>query len=151
MDWLKTESAAYWTTLVVCFFAVALWESARPERAWMIPTAWRWGVHGILLLAGTGLAILVVRLTPVAAALRAAPPAGSWRDSWVWGVAAFLMLDLTRYLVHRLYHTVPWLWRFHRVHHADPDFDFSTAFRFHPVEATTMRAAYVGMVFVLGP
>ena len=44
---------------------------------------------------------------------------------------AFLIMDYTNYLWHRLNHRVPFLWRFHLVHHTDVDLDVSTAFRFH--------------------
>lgn len=46
-------------------------------------------------------------------------------------VLAFLLLDYTNYLWHALMHRVPLLWRFHLVHHCDPDLDLTTAFRFH--------------------
>ena len=44
---------------------------------------------------------------------------------------AFLFLDYTNYLWHRLNHIIPFLWRFHLVHHTDKDLDITTAFRFH--------------------
>ena len=47
------------------------------------------------------------------------------------GLAAFLMMDYTNYLWHILNHKVPFLWRFHLVHHCDPDLDVTTAIRFH--------------------
>lgn len=47
------------------------------------------------------------------------------------GIIAFLILDYTNYIWHILNHTIPFLWRFHLVHHCDPDLDVSTALRFH--------------------
>jgi sterol desaturase/sphingolipid hydroxylase (fatty acid hydroxylase superfamily) len=47
------------------------------------------------------------------------------------GVVVFLWLDLTFYYWHRLNHQWPLLWRFHNVHHCDPDLGVSTSFRFH--------------------
>lgn len=47
------------------------------------------------------------------------------------GIIAFLLMDLAFYYWHLLNHTIPLLWRFHNVHHIDPDLDVSTAFRFH--------------------
>src|SRR6185436_5794693 len=44
---------------------------------------------------------------------------------------AFALLDLAFYYWHRLNHEVPVLWRFHNVHHCDPDLGVSTSFRFH--------------------
>jgi len=150
MDWLPLESAAYWSTFVAAFFAVALWESWRPERPLLVPAGRRWSVHGVLLVLATLIAMLVVRLTPVAAALSVEQHAWA-QPRWAWGTACFLLLDLSKYLVHRVLHSVPVLWRLHRVHHADPDFDLSTALRFHPLESLLMRSVYLGMIFVLAP
>lgn len=49
----------------------------------------------------------------------------------VKGMVAFLLMDYTNYLWHVLNHKIPALWRFHVVHHSDPDLDVSTALRFH--------------------
>lgn len=49
-------------------------------------------------------------------------------------IATFLLMDASFYYWHRLNHEVPLLWRFHNVHHIDPDLDVTTGFRFHPVE-----------------
>jgi sterol desaturase/sphingolipid hydroxylase (fatty acid hydroxylase superfamily) len=55
------------------------------------------------------------------------PAAAHW-------IAAFLLLDLSFYWWHRLNHRLPLLWRFHNMHHIDPDLDVTTAPRFHPGE-----------------
>jgi sterol desaturase/sphingolipid hydroxylase (fatty acid hydroxylase superfamily) len=49
-------------------------------------------------------------------------------------ILAVVLLDYTLYLWHVLAHRVPWLWRFHLVHHVDRDLDASTALRFHAGE-----------------
>ncbi len=54
--------------------------------------------------------------------------------AWLETTLAVVVLDLALYLQHRAAHVVPWLWRLHRVHHSDLDFDVSTGVRFHPVE-----------------
>jgi sterol desaturase/sphingolipid hydroxylase (fatty acid hydroxylase superfamily) len=62
---------------------------------------------------------------------------------------AVLLLDYTLYLWHVLTHRVPLLWRFHRVHHADPDLDVTTALRFHFGEmalSVPFRAAQVAII-----
>src|SRR4051794_31476570 len=51
--------------------------------------------------------------------------------SWIEWVIAFVLLDYTNYLWHRLNHRIPLLWRFHLVHHTDADLDVTTAIRFH--------------------
>jgi sterol desaturase/sphingolipid hydroxylase (fatty acid hydroxylase superfamily) len=55
---------------------------------------------------------------------------------WAETALAVLLMDYTLYLWHVLVHRVPWLWRFHLVHHADLDMDASTALRFHFAELT---------------
>jgi sterol desaturase/sphingolipid hydroxylase (fatty acid hydroxylase superfamily) len=57
---------------------------------------------------------------------------------WPWGVKfilGLLILDLVIYWQHRFFHQIPLLWRVHRMHHSDNEFDTSTALRFHPIEA----------------
>lgn len=52
-----------------------------------------------------------------------------------WNILlAVIALDFTIYWQHRLFHKSPLLWKLHRVHHSDPDFDTTTALRFHPLE-----------------
>jgi sterol desaturase/sphingolipid hydroxylase (fatty acid hydroxylase superfamily) len=69
-------------------------------------------------------------------------------------LAALLLFDLSFYYWHRLNHSWPFLWRFHNVHHVDPDLDVSSGFRFHPGEialSTGFRAVQIGsLVAVLG-
>ena len=70
---------------------------------------------------------------------------------WFAVIAGFLLLDLTRYLHHYLLHRVPLLWNFHRVHHADHDYDFTVGLRFHPIEALFTTAFLFGAILLLGP
>ena len=67
---------------------------------------------------------------------------------WVNAAVGFLLLDVTFYYWHRLNHRIPILWRFHNVHHADPDLDISTGFRFHFVEVA-YSALFRGLQVVL--
>lgn len=70
-------------------------------------------------------------------------------DGWSGLAAAFLLLDLLRYVVHRCQHAVPWLWRFHAVHHSDPHVDVTTAVRHHPIESLIAASVYWLAVLVL--
>ena len=60
----------------------------------------------------------------------------NWVDAHpaVCAVATFVLFDLWMYAWHRANHEIPFLWRFHRVHHTDPAMDSTTALRFHPGE-----------------
>lgn len=69
-------------------------------------------------------------------------------------VAAFLLMDLTFYWWHLANHRIRFLWRFHNVHHIDPDLDVSTAFRFHFGEvalSTVFRVVQVGAIGISAP
>ncbi len=66
-------------------------------------------------------------------------------------VIAFLLFDWSFYWWHRLNHRVPLLWRFHNVHHVDPDLDVTTAFRFHVVEIGYSSAFRATQVLLIGP
>ncbi len=53
---------------------------------------------------------------------------------WLALAVAVVLLDLAIYFQHLMFHSVPMLWRLHRVHHSDVDFDLTTGTRFHPIE-----------------
>jgi sterol desaturase/sphingolipid hydroxylase (fatty acid hydroxylase superfamily) len=67
------------------------------------------------------------------------------------GIAATVVgLDLVSYAWHRANHRVRFLWRFHRVHHADADYHVSTALRFHPGELLLALPVRLGVMALLG-
>ena len=61
-----------------------------------------------------------------------------------------VLLDLAIYLQHVLFHAVPALWRLHRMHHADLEFDVTTGVRFHPIEILLSMVIKLGVVAALG-
>lgn len=65
-------------------------------------------------------------------------------------ILAVILLDYTLYLWHVLTHKVPFLWRFHQIHHADLDLNASTAIRFHFGELTISVLFRAGQILVLG-
>jgi sterol desaturase/sphingolipid hydroxylase (fatty acid hydroxylase superfamily) len=65
-------------------------------------------------------------------------------------IFAFLLMDLAFYWWHVANHRIPFLWRFHNVHHIDPDLDVSTAFRFHAGEVALSTAFRVVQVSAIG-
>jgi sterol desaturase/sphingolipid hydroxylase (fatty acid hydroxylase superfamily) len=160
VDWQKLASPAYWIVFTGAFLAVAQWESVRPLRPLQVPAHRRWKQHGFLTVIGMIIRFPLVRLSPVAAAVLAQQNGWSlfrqpfFATGWGWWAAvigAILALDLTKYGTHRLYHAISWLWRLHRVHQSDPDFDVSTGARFHPVEPVLVEAADLAAVWVLAP
>lgn len=71
--------------------------------------------------------------------------------AWLAMAVAVVLFDLAIYWQHRLFHAVPLFWRLHRVHHADPDFDVTTALRFHPGEIILSMTLKLALVWLLGP
>ncbi|MFK8016857.1 MAG: sterol desaturase family protein [Gammaproteobacteria bacterium] len=65
-------------------------------------------------------------------------------------LVGLLILDLSIYWQHRLFHVVPFLWRLHRVHHADVTLDVTTAVRFHPFEIVLSMVIKLGVIAALG-
>jgi sterol desaturase/sphingolipid hydroxylase (fatty acid hydroxylase superfamily) len=63
---------------------------------------------------------------------------------------AVLVADLAQYAAHRIYHEVPFMWRFHAVHHSTRTLDWLAGSRLHIVELLITRVAVLGVLFVLG-
>jgi len=134
---------------------VALWESLRPARPATTSTPLRW-LNNIALLVLDNLAIRWV-FPMLAVAFSIAVEMNGWgffhQVSWpLWLTlpVTFLMLDFTAYVIHRLLHKVPLLWRLHKIHHADLDYDLTTALRFHPFESLLTVGATLLVIAVLG-
>jgi sterol desaturase/sphingolipid hydroxylase (fatty acid hydroxylase superfamily) len=77
-----------------------------------------------------------------------------WRPEWWAGTGGLLLdlliLDLWIYAWHRMNHEIPFLWRFHEVHHRDQTLDVSTAVRFHPGEVFLSALVRVPVILALG-
>ena len=114
---------------------VALWELCQPRRRRRFPAASRRAGNIGFWLFNSTLAALVF----VAPDQLRAP----WSlPAWLSLIVGFLAIDLMVYAVHRCYHAVPLLWRLHATHHSDPDLDWSSAVRQHPLEYLASSAAY---------
>ena len=70
--------------------------------------------------------------------------------SWVELIVSFLLMDLAFYYWHVANHRIPFLWRFHNVHHIDPELDVSTAFRFHFGEVALSSIFTVIQISLIG-
>jgi sterol desaturase/sphingolipid hydroxylase (fatty acid hydroxylase superfamily) len=133
---------------------VALWELCRPRRRREFPALQRrLGNIGFWILN----LVLITFLLPPAAFVRpriealSGLPFPSWpiANAGLSLVAGFLLLDLLRYAVHRCEHAVPLFWRFHALHHSDPDVDLTTSVRHHPIEYVVASAVYWLAVLLL--
>ncbi|MEM7053623.1 MAG: sterol desaturase family protein [Pseudomonadota bacterium] len=70
---------------------------------------------------------------------------------WLTIPLAVVIFDLAIYWQHRLMHFVPLLWRLHRIHHTDREFDLTTGVRFHPIEIMLSMSLKLGLIALLGP
>jgi sterol desaturase/sphingolipid hydroxylase (fatty acid hydroxylase superfamily) len=153
---LEYEPAIRLGFFFAVFAVMAAWEVRDPRRALNVPKPSRWVANlGILLLNG-----LLLRLIFPAAALGMTVFAqlNGWGvlnylalPLWLETMAAVLILDLAIYLQHVMFHSIPALWRLHRVHHADLDFDVTTGSRFHPIEILLSMAIKFAVIAALGP
>jgi sterol desaturase/sphingolipid hydroxylase (fatty acid hydroxylase superfamily) len=155
-QWRSHEGILQWTVLLLAFIVFAIWETFRPHKAPGASAGRRWTHHAILsFLINSPLAWLSPISAVAAAVAVSHSPYGllnrvSFSTSARY-VLAILLLDLARYGQHRLYHSIPALWRIHRVHHADPDCDWSTSLLFHPGEVILSQASYLAVVALLAP
>lgn len=136
---VQSEGLIRFGAFVAVFAAVALWEILSPRRPLRFARRARWP-HNLGLLLVDGLAVRLLAPGAVIAVAVAAQARG-WgllhqfaAPSWLAFAASVALLDLVIYFQHVMFHAVPALWRLHRVHHADQDFDVTTGTRFHPVE-----------------
>lgn len=134
---------------------MALLENFFPRRQRRTPTARRWGVNLALTAINTVTLRLVFPLLAVEwAALMStqeiglAPVLGV--PYWVACVVGIALLDLVIYAQHAAFHHIPFLWRFHRVHHADLEVDVSTGVRFHPGEIVLSMLIKFAVIALLG-
>ena len=138
------------------FLAVALAERWAPRRRASTATAPRWRANLGLVVMDSLLLRLLHAASAVAVAL--AVEEQGWGmfnrlhglPSGLESMMAVVFLDLAIYLQHVLFHAVPLLWRFHRVHHSDRDFDVTTGVRFHPVEVLLSMLYKMAVVALLG-
>ncbi|WP_119418461.1 sterol desaturase family protein [Desertibaculum subflavum] len=138
------------------FAIMAGWEAAVPRRRRQVSRLYRWsGNLGIVALNTVLLRLAFPVLAVGLAALAEQQGFGLlnlWPlPFWLAFVLSLLALDLAIYLQHVMFHAVPALWRLHRMHHADLDFDVTTGLRFHPVEILLSMALKLGVVAALGP
>lgn len=137
------------------FALMAIWEAVAPRRTRLLPRRVRW-LHNLGLVVLNSLILrLLFPLAAVGFALLAAGRGWGLLNAFAlpfwWAFAlSVIALDFAIYLQHVMFHAVPLLWRLHRVHHADADFDVTTGARFHPIEILLSMLIKFGAIAVLG-
>ncbi|WP_347275485.1 sterol desaturase family protein [Candidatus Kuenenia sp.] len=134
---------------------MALWERLAPRRRPDVPKLIRWINNlGVVFLNS-----FLLRLIFPGAAVGMAVFAGEHG----WGllhyfpvpyglavIVSVVAMDFVIYLQHVIFHAIPVLWRVHRMHHADLDFDVTTGIRFHPFEIILSMLIKFGAIAVIG-
>lgn len=155
-DWIIAHEpglrlAAFASVLLLLLATEARW----PRRAGPMRRGLRWSANLPMVIVDTLFVRVLVPLGATGAALWAqgrelgllhqveAPRA-------LEALLAFLAFDLLIYWQHRFFHRVPTLWRLHRMHHSDVEFDVTTAVRFHPAEILLSVLIKMGAVLALG-
>jgi sterol desaturase/sphingolipid hydroxylase (fatty acid hydroxylase superfamily) len=141
--------------IVGSLLVIAAWEFFGPRRRREFPALRRrLGNLGIwllnIVLAGLTFSSPQTFRFQLEATFGPALPSWPIADKWLSFVTGFLLLDFLQYAMHRCQHAVPWLWRFHALHHSDPDVDVTTSVRHHPIEYLIATAVYWLTVLVLG-
>jgi sterol desaturase/sphingolipid hydroxylase (fatty acid hydroxylase superfamily) len=136
------------------FVLMAAWEAVAPRRPRQFPRLVRWPHNLALLLVDVAVVRVLVPSAAIAVAM--AGELNGWGlfnviqpPTWLGIPLAIAFLDLAIYFQHVAFHAVPALWRLHRVHHTDLDFDVTTGTRFHPVEiliSTGLKCAAVAAI-----
>ena len=134
---------------------MACWEFLAPRRRQNIGRVRRWPSNLAVVVIDTLLVRLVFPMTAVGFALFAEERGWGLLNTlsitaWIGIPLAVLVLDLAIYLQHVLFHAIPILWRLHRMHHADLEFDVTTGTRFHPIEILLSMAIKFCVIAVLG-
>lgn len=135
---------------------MALWEVVAPRRASTVSKTIRW-VNNLGLVFFNSFLLRVI-FPAAAVGMATFANANGWGifnyyevPFWVTVVVSIIIMDFIIYLQHIMVHAVPALWRIHRMHHADLDFDVTTGARFHPLEIILSMLIKFATIVVLGP
>jgi sterol desaturase/sphingolipid hydroxylase (fatty acid hydroxylase superfamily) len=141
---------------VLFFLIFTLWEFLKPGFVSPMARAKRWPHNLILLVMNR----VILQLTSTLLLGNFAYLA--WKNGW--GLLnqfrlnpflnlflSFLILDFFNYLQHFALHKYTFLWRIHRLHHADPMVDISTSARFHPFEPLYYFLLGFPIIYLFGP
>lgn len=135
---------------------IGLWELVAPKRALTISKSIRWINNlGLVFLNSFVLRVLFPAAAVGVAAFAIEQGWGLFNyihvPFWLAVVASVIIMDFVIYIQHVMVHAIPVLWRLHRVHHADLDYDVTTGSRFHPIEIILSMLIKFATILLLGP
>lgn len=148
-------------TIRISFFVgiliiMAIWEIVAPRRALTVSKTVRWVNNlGLVFLNSFILRIMFPAAAVGVALLADERQWGLFNlyelPAWFAVLASVVIMDFVIYMQHVMVHAVPALWRLHRVHHADLDYDVTTGARFHPIEIILSMLIKFATIVLLGP
>jgi sterol desaturase/sphingolipid hydroxylase (fatty acid hydroxylase superfamily) len=152
---LQNETVIRLTAFFGVLALVAVAEIILPRRRLTASKLRRWASNlGIVFLNSLFVRLL---LPATAAGFAVVAAQRGWgvfnvldAPAWVGIIASVVFLDFAIYLQHVMFHAVPALWRLHRMHHADLDFDVTTGARFHPIEILLSMLIKFAVIAVIG-
>ena len=153
---LENEKPIRLSFFVGMLVIMAIWEIIAPRRALTVSKTIRW-INNLGLVFFNS---FIVRVLFPAAAVGVAVMASEnqWglfnlidMPIWFAVLASIVIMDFVIYLQHVMVHAVPLLWRLHRVHHADLDYDVTTGARFHTLEIILSMLIKFAVIVLLGP
>ena len=152
---MDNEALIRLSCFVSIFVALASWEFFAPRRTQRISRWVRWPSNIGLSLISTILVRIISPSAVVGVALVAEQRSLGLLNlvaipNWLAIILAVVLLDLAVYFQHRVFHRIPMLWRLHRMHHADLEFDVTTGSRFHPIEILISLAFKIVVVLLFG-
>lgn len=152
---LEHEPVIRLSAFLGVFSVMAGFELLAPRRSLRISKAYRWVNNIGLVVLNTVLLRALIPLGAVGVAAWAADRQfGLFHavdlPAWAEVLAAVIILDFAIWAQHVVFHFVPVLWRLHRLHHADQDYDVTTGARFHPVEIFLSMGIKMALVAGLG-
>lgn len=152
---LPSEDTIRLSVFIGTLTAMAIWEFAAPHRRAEIPRLVRWTNNLALVALDTAALRLVFPMLATGVAIVA--QSRGWGlfnvldvPAWLSIPVTILTLDFAIWAQHVVFHKVPALWRLHRMHHADPSMDVTTALRFHPLEIVASMAVKIALVVLIG-
>lgn len=151
---LQNEPYVRLVAFASVFIVMATWESFAPRRKQLVGRSRRWPSNIGVVVLDTAVVRILFPTTAVGLALFAEAKGFGLLNVWpvpfaLAVVVSVVILDFAIYLQHVLFHAVPALWRLHRMHHADLDFDLTTGARFHPIEiilSMLIKLAVIGAI-----
>ena len=144
------------SVFILLLTILALLEFFSPRRQSHYPKSKRWLNNFGISILNTIVVALIIPVVGTGAALLASEMNWglfNWLNIWpLIGIPLYILaFDLIIYLQHRLFHRFKPLWRLHRMHHTDLDYDVSTGVRFHPVSILFSAAIKLSLILLLGP